>query len=173
MGQATELKAFLHETVVPKAYLIASLADLAHRWQLPKVADLATAYFLVNQLVNLKDNLAQSRLFIPESDLAQAGVSMEDLRHGTKSKAMEKMLWKQVIRIRDAFAQGQPLVKEVPRKFRRTFKRNWLTGLELVLEIERRDYDLWSSPIQLSKLQQFQIAVLTFVGKGAAKARGR
>ena len=85
----------------------------------------------------------------------------------------KKLLWKQVIRIRDAFAQGQPLVKEVPRKFRRSFKKNWLTGLELVGEIERRQYDLWTRPISLSRLQRFQVIMLSLIGKGVSHARGR
>ncbi len=167
----TDLKQFLQEAIAPKGYLIARLADVAHRWQLPQVSDLATAFFLVQQLIDLKKAVANNRIFIPMADLDQAGISIEDLKEGVKNSAMEKLMWKQVIRIRDAFAQGQPLVKEVPRKYRRTFKRNWLKGLEFVLEIERRGYDLWSAPIALSKIQQFQISVLALVSKGAARAR--
>ena len=167
-----ELKDFLADTVVAQGKLVAKLIDVAHRWQIPQVTDLATAFFLVRKLVNLKDELAEGRLFIPLADLEQAGVSMEDLKLGNNNPQMQKMLWKQIVRVRDAFAQGQPLVKEVPRKFRRTFKRNWLTGLELIGEVEKRNYDIWTAPIELTKTQNFQITVLSFIGKGAAKARG-
>ncbi len=168
-----DLKQFLQESVIPRGTLIAKLADVGHTWQLKQVSDLTTAFFLVNKLLNLKNELARDRLYIPLADLEQAGLSVNDLREGGDSPQMQKMLWKQIIRVRDAFAQGQPLVKEVPRKFRRSFKKNWLTGLELIGEIEKRKYDLWSEPITLSGVQKFQIRVLTFIGRGASHARGR
>ncbi len=167
-----ELKEFLTASVVAQGKLIAKLADVAHGWQLPQVSDLATAFHLVDKLVNLPAEMEKGRLYIPLSDLEQAGVTVDEIEKGVVDARTQKLLWKQIIRIRDAFAQGQPLVKEVPRKFRRTFKKNWLTGLELVGEIERRQYDLWSEPIVLSKIQKFQIAILSIIGKGAAKARG-
>ena len=146
---------------------------MARTWQKPWVANLATAFSLVGKLLHLKEDLANDRVFIPMSGLAQAGISLEELKEGVNDARTKKLLWKQIIRIRDAFAQGQPLLKEVPRKFRRPFKRNWLTGLELVGEIERRQYDLWTEPITLSRLQRFQVTVLSFIGKGATHARGR
>lgn len=168
-----DLKQFLEDAVVPQGYLIAKLADVAHRWQLPQVSDLAIAFFLVKRLVHLKDDLLKDQLFIPMGDLALAGVTVDDLKQGNNNEQTQKMLWKQVIRIRDAFAQGQPLIRDLPRKFRRSFKKNWLTGLEFVSEIERRDYDLWSARIALSGMQKFQINVLSIISQGAGRARGR
>ncbi len=168
-----ELKQFLDGSLAPKGYLIASLADAAHRWQLPLVNELAVAFFLVKRLVQLPADLQKNQLYIPESDLGQAGITIEELKTGQNQEAIRKLLWKQMVRVRDAFAQGQPLLKEVPKKFRKTFKRNWLTGLEIANEIERRKYDLWSTPIDLSGVQQFQVKVLALIGRGVSKARGR
>lgn len=167
------LKRYIQSVIVPQGNLIARLADVAHTWQLPHVANLSTGFFVANKLVGLNADLEKDRLYFPVADLEQLGVGVDDLKKGNRTPAVKKLLWKQVIRVRDALAQGQPLVKEVPRKFRRSFKKNWLTGLEFVLEIERRDYDVWSEPIQLSGLQRFQIDVLSWIGKGAARARGR
>lgn len=167
------LKQYMQAIVIPRGTLVAGLADLAHNWQVPQVGNLSTAFSLVGKLLNLERDLSADRVFIPRADLAQAGVSVEELKQGVNDARTQKLLWKQIIRIRDAFAQGQPLVKEVPRKFRRTFKKNWLTGLELVGEIERRGYDLWSSPVSLSAMQRFQVNVLAFIGKGVSHARGR
>lgn len=172
-ASSIELKQFLEAAVVPRGYLVASLADVAHRWQLPQVYDLAVAFFLVTRLVTLPEDLARDRLFIPLADLDQAGVTIAALKAGQNDAGVQKLLWKQVVRVRDAFAQGQPLLKEVPRKFRRSFKRNWLTGLELINEIERKKYDVWSRDIQLTAVQQFQVSVLSLIGRGASQARGR
>ena len=170
---AGALKEFLGEWVVPHASLIAKLAGSAHSWQLKQVNELATAFFLTDKLVHLPVELQEERLFIPESDLEQAGVTVEMLRTGDLNENVRKLLWKQAVRVRDAFAQGQPLLKDLDRRYRRPFKRNWLTGLEYVNEIERRKYDLWSSLIELSSRQRFQVGVLSWIGKGANQARGR
>ena len=172
LADATALKTFLSAWAIPHANLLAKLAGVAHSWQLKQVAELATAFFLTDRLIRLPQDLGEDRLFIPESDLEQAGVTREMLAQRGADPAIKKMLWKQVVRIRDAYAQGQPLVFDLERRYRRPFKRNWLTGLELINEVERRKYDVWSAPIQLSGVQRFQVQVLSWIGKGAGRARG-
>lgn len=168
----SDLKHFINTLVVPTGYHIAKLADCAHMWQLPQVRELVYAFFLTQKLIQFPADIANGRLFIPQSELVSLDITHEELAAGKVTPQIKKLLWRQTVRIRDAFAQGQPLLKEVPRKFRRSFKKNWLTGLEIVNEIERRDYDLWKSPITLSKLQRVQILILSFIGKGVSKMRG-
>ncbi len=170
-NEIADLKVFIKKWVAPHGYLLAKLAGSAHRWQLQLVDELAIAFFLIDHVTNLQADLARDWLFIPESELAVAGVRVEDLREGRMTDAIRKLLWKQVIRVRDAFAQGQPLVNELPRGFRRPFKYWWLTGLELANQVEKRKYDVWSQPITLTGMQRFQVRVLSFIGKGAGKAR--
>jgi phytoene synthase len=165
------LTSFLGEWVSPHGYLLARLAGAAHSWQLRLIDELATAYFLVDHIVHLPADLKRDRFFIPFSELEQAGATLDQVKQGELTAGVRRLLWKQAIRIRDAFAQGQPLVNELPRSYRRPFKRYWLTGLELIDEVERRKYDLWSSPIALSGRQRFQVEVLSIIGKGAGKAR--
>lgn len=166
-----ELKEFVRNWVSPHAYLIATLADAANTWQRKFLDELGMAFFIVDSLVHLKEDLEQNRTFIPESEMEHAGISRAELKAGSLSEAMQRLLWKQSIRARDAFAQGQPLLKELDRKYRGSFKRNWLTGLELLNEFEKRKYDVWSSPLSLSGAQQFQIRLLSWIGKGARQSR--
>lgn len=169
--EIAELKKFISNWIAPHGYLLAKLAGAAHRWQLKQVEELATAFFLIDHIINLPADLEKDRLFMPLSELDVAGVRVMDLKEGMVTDATRKLLWKQVIRVRDAFAQGQPLVNELPKSFRRPFKYYWLMGLELANQVEKRKYDVWSKPIILTGLQQFQVRVLSFISKGAGKAR--
>ena len=167
-----ELKSLVKGWVSPHAYLIAKMADAAHNWQRKQLDELSLGFFLVDALIHLREDLAErDHLFIPMSELEHAGVSVDQLKSGNLDESMRRLLWKQTIRARDAFAQGQPLLKDLERRYRGVFKRNWLTGLELINEIEKRKYDVWSAPVQLSRIQTFQIRVLTLIGKGARQTR--
>ncbi len=167
-----EVKQFVKGWVSPHGYLIARIADAAHGWQRKFVDELCFAFFWVHVFCNLSGDLTRDRLFIPVSELEQARVPLDQLKKGDVDEALQRLLWKQAIRARDAFAQGLPLVKELKRRYRRPFKKAWLTGLELVNEMERRKYDLWSAPLSLTPVQRLQIGILSFIGRGAGQVRG-
>lgn len=165
------LNAFMQDWVAPHARLLAHLADAGLRSQQPFVDELARGFFLTRALVNLPADLEADRLFIPLSDLEQAEVSLDQLRAGRLDEPLRKVLWKQVIRARDAFAQGQPLVHDLAWRHRGAFKRWWLGGLEMLNEIQRRRYDLWSEPVRLSTFHRAQVRFQALAGRTSFKAR--
>ncbi len=168
---AQELDAFLKTLVAPHARLLAHLAEAAHSWQIQYVDELARAFFIVGRLIELPRDLDRDQLFIPLSDLEQAKVSAADLKRGLPGEAMRRLLWKQAIRARDAFAHGMPLVEEVSPRFAREIKRWVLGGLEILHQIERRNYDLWSSPVRLSYFQRLQVHVQARFGRISFRRR--
>ena len=169
---AKELKSFITQWEAPHAYLSAKLADAAYTWQRKLIDELTMGFFIVDMLLQLPEYLKNGNVFIPLSELEHANVSLQQLKQGDRTDAVQRLLWKQTIRARDAFAQGQPLIKELDRKYRGTVKKNWLTALEYINEIEKRKYDVWSAPVELSRMQRFQIFVLSIIGRGASQARG-
>ena len=169
MQDAREFKAFVADWESPHIYLIAKLADAAYTWQRKLIDELTMALFIVDLLLDLPARIKKGEIFIPLSEMNHAGVSIGQLEKGEQADEVERLLWKQTIRARDAFAQGQPLIKELDRKYRGTVKKNWLTGLEYINEIEKRNYDLWSKSFDLSGLQRFQVVVLSWIGRGVRK----
>lgn len=169
---AKQLKDFVNSWEAPHTYLLGKLADAAYTWQRNLLNEFAMAFFIVNGLLHLKEDLKQNRLFIPDSEMHHAEATLEQLKKGELTSGLERLLWKQTIRARDAFAQGQPLIKELDRKYRGAVKKNWLTALEYINEIEKRKYDVWTEPITLSSMQKFQIFVLSWIGKGVRQGRG-
>jgi phytoene synthase len=106
--------------------------------------------------MELPRELEGDHLFIPGEELSVFGVDEIELGAGPPSESVKKLLWKQCVRIRDYFARALPLSKDLPRSYRVGFRRWWLGGLEVVNAIERRKYDLWSVPVELSRYHRAQ-----------------
>jgi phytoene synthase len=92
-------------------------------------------------------------------------VTVEQLRCGDVDEAVQGLLWKESVRIRDALAQGRPLIATLSLRRRFFLKRFWMGALELLKELERRDYDLWSEPLGLSFFRRVQVYVQTLFGR--------
>lgn len=151
------IKTFVRDWAGSHARMLAHLAGASGSWQLTFADELACGFFWVGRLMALKDDVARDRLFIPEADLDQHGVSVEQLRQGRVDENMKRLLWKQTIRAKNAFAQAEPLAKELSRRQASAMKRWWLGGLEVLNEIRRREFDLWSEPISLSLRSRVQV----------------
>ena len=160
-----DLHTFVQQRAGSHARLLGRMAGHKGSWQLPALDELARAFFLVGRLVYLPGDLARDRLFIPFDEMRHAGVTVEQLQAGTVDEALKRLFWKQTVRIRDAFAHGQNLAKDLSGWQRRAFKRWWLGGLYVLAEIERRDYDVWSKPITLSGMKRTQVRLQALVGK--------
>ena len=120
----------------------------------------------------LKRDVVEGRFFITETDLVQHGVSREQLLEGRVDESMKRLLWKQTIRAKNAFALAEPLALELPRSKAGAFKRWWLGALEALHEIRRREYDVWTRPIALSARSRMQVRIQARFGRTAFRSRG-
>lgn len=162
---ASALKTFVRLWAVPHARLLARLAGADFSTQIRWTDELARGFFHLGRLVRLPWDVTAGRLFIPLEDLEQAGVTVDQLATGVVDESVQQLLWKESVRIRDAFAQGRPLIEDLSLRQRLALKRYWLGGLELLKEVERRDFDLWSEPLTLSPLRKMQVYVQTIFGR--------
>lgn len=162
-----DLEAFVRAWAVPHARLLAGLAEVDNSWQLRHVDELARGFFHAARLITLPSDLDRGRLFLPVADLKQHDVSLDQLRSGTVDENVRRLLWKQTIRIRDALAQGKRLIRDLPFRLRYALKRWWLAALEIVNELERRDYDLWSRPLDLGLFRRLQVYLQTIFGRAS------
>ena len=162
---ALDLGRFTQQWAGSHAMLLARLAGQKGRWQRPSIGELAKAFFLTGRMCDLKRDLARDRVFVPMADLQQFGVSVDHLRQGVMSDAMRRLMWKQTVRIRDAFARGLAIGNDLAGWQRRTFCKHWLGGLYLLAEIEARKYDLWARPFTLSRWRKAQLQLQVLTGK--------
>ncbi len=164
--------AFIAEWACSHARLLARLAGVSGSWQRDYIDELARGFFWTARLMALKRDGAEGRFFIPETDLAQHGVSREQLAEGRVDESMKRLLWKQTIRARNAFALAEPLALELPRRKAGAFKRWWLGALEALHEISRREYDVWTRPVALSARSRMQVRIQARFGRTAFRSRG-
>jgi phytoene synthase len=121
--------------------------------------------------VRLPHDVREDRLFVPLTDLEQSGVTEEQLRQGRVDAAMRRLLWKQAVRARDALARGTPLAAELAPRYGRVMRRWWMEALEVLSEVERRDFDLWSTPLSISPFRRIQARLLARFGRTTFRRR--
>ncbi len=154
---AEDVRRFADSWAVPLARLLAGIAGADRTWQLPYIDALGRAFFLLGRLVDVPSDAKRSHCFFSADEMSFFGVSESDLREGPPSENVKKLLWKQSVRIRDLFAQALPLVRDLPRRQAAAFKIWWLGGLEVLNIVERRQFDVWSSPVLIGTLRRLQV----------------
>ncbi len=166
---SSALKNFVGLWAVPHARLLAGLADINMSVRLRYVDELARGFFHLGRLITLPRDVDQGRLFIPLDNLQQKGVTIDQLRDGDVNDSVKGLLWKESVRVRDALAQGRPLIGNLSLRRRFALKRFWVGALELLKELERRDFDLWSEPLTLSFFRRVQVYVQTLLGRSGSR----
>jgi len=166
---SSALKDFVGLWAVPHGRLLAGLADITMSVRLRYVDELARGFFHLGRLLTLPHDVREGRLFIPVEDIRQRGVTVEQLQRGDLDDSVQNLLWKESVRIRDALAQGRPLIANLSLRRRFALKRFWVGALELLKELERRDYDLWSEPLGLSFFRRVQVYLQTFLGRSGSR----
>lgn len=159
------LRDFVGLWAVPHGRLLAGLAGIEMSVRLRHADELARGFFHLGRLLALPQDVTRGRLFIPLDTLRQKGVSVDQLRAGTVDERVQGLLWKESVRIRNALAQGRPLISNLSLRRRFSLKRFWVGALELLTELERRDYDLWGEPVELSLFRRIQVYVQTVLGR--------
>jgi phytoene synthase len=163
------LKDFVGRWAMPHGRLLAGLAGIDLSVRLRHADELARAFFHLGRLLTLPEDVRRGQLFIPLAALEQRGVTVEQLRTGAVDDAVQGLLWKESVRIRDALAQGRPLIPNLSLRHRFALKRFWVGALELLKELERRDYDLWSAPMELSLFRRVQVYLQTLLGRSVSQ----
>lgn len=162
---ADELDTFVRLWAVPHARLLAHLADVTNSVQIGWVDELARGFFLVAHLVALPADLDRDRLFVPMEELRQYDVSVDRLRTGPATEAVQRLLWKQSVRVRDALQRGRSLAQDLSVRQRYALWWYWYGAVALIDELERRDFDLWSEPIELSRVRRFEVYLHVIFGR--------
>jgi phytoene synthase len=164
-----ELKRFVGRWAAAHGRLLAGVAGIELSIHLQYADELARGFFHLARLISLPQDVKQGRLFIPLDHLEQRDVTVDQLRSGTVEEDVRGLLWKESVRIRDALAQGRPLIANLSFRHRFALKRFWIGALELLKELERREFDLWSRPLDLSFARRVQVYVQTLLGRSMSR----
>ena len=160
-----DLATFMDDWAGAHARLLGHLAGLTLRSHQPLLDEMGRGLFLTRCIARLPDDLAADRVFLSMDELDQTGVDLRQLREGRVDEALRKLMWKQGVRARDALGQAQQLSRDLMGRHQRAFKRVWLGALEVITRVEKRDYDVWTEPVRLTRLARWQVHLQALVGK--------
>jgi phytoene synthase len=132
--------------------------------------DLGVALQLTNILRDVRGDLEQGRVYIPQEDLRAHGCTEEDLRResaraggGVRSAAVKALLRHQAVRARDYYARA---ARALPRRdARRLVAAEIMAAIYRgVLDgIERRHYDVFSEVVRIPRPRRAVIAASTWI----------
>ncbi len=118
---------------------------------------LGMAFQLTNILRDVKKDASFGRIYLPLDELAAFGVTETDIVEGKWSEKMRQLFRFQHHRARHYFAKAHRLMvpSDRPKLIAAEIMREVYEGL--LNEIERRNFDVMTSPVKLSKLAKARL----------------
>ena len=116
---------------------------------------------LTNILRDLKEDSNRGRIYLPQEDLTRFGYDADRLRRGVCDHAYRNLMRFQVERARSFYDSAWPLGALLPRPGRTMFLLMARTYRSLLDVIERRDYDVFSRRIRVSRWRKLMLALGT------------
>jgi squalene synthase HpnC len=124
-----------------------------------------SALQLANFWQDVSVDFFKGRVYIPQEDMRQFGVTNEIIANGVATPEFRALMRHEVKCARWLFQQGLPLIGKVNRDLALDLDLFSRGGLEILRAIERRDYDVLSGRPAISKLTKFSLAVRAIAGK--------
>jgi len=121
-------------------------------------ATLGLAFQLTNILRDVGEDARRGRIYLPQDELAQFGVSEADILQGTDSDAFHRLMEFQYQRASDTYDQALALLPAADRKAQRPGLIMAAIYRTLLEEIRRDGYPVLSSQISLPPLRKLWIA---------------
>lgn len=154
-------------------YLVASSVGLAciHIWGFvgdePRgpAIECGVAFQMTNILRDLDEDARRGRVYLPREDFERAGYSPEDLRNRVVDDRFRVLLRIEVERTERFYCEAAELLPHLRRDGRRILRMMIATYRALLDEIKRRDGDLFSRPVQLTRRQKMSALAAALVGR--------
>lgn len=124
-----------------------------------------TGLQLVNFWQDVAIDFAKGRIYFPRQDLAQFGVTVEDLRAGRITPELIALMRHEIEYARDLMVRGAELHRMVDRRLRRDILMFAGGGLAILRAIERVGYDIFTRRPTLEKLDYCQIGYNALRGR--------
>lgn len=152
-----ELLDYCQRSANPVGYLVLGLAESANTETTAWSDAICSGLQLANFCQDIAIDASKNRVYIPETRLQQFGICEGEVLKGRKSEKLQSLL-REWCRYADGFFdRGAPLVHHVP---------NWLSldvrlfiagGRQILKEIERNRYDVWSKRVSIGKWRKLSL----------------
>ena len=133
--------------------------------------ELGVALQLTNILRDLRSDAARGRIYLPQEDLERFGCPEDDILAGRKTPAFRALMRFECERARSYFRKAWGSLPAVDRGSLVAAEAMGRTYYEVLLEIERRGYDVYASRVTLLTLRKVGIAADVWVREGLGLPR--
>lgn len=116
------------------------------------------AFQLTNILRDLEEDAGRGRIYLPREDLRHFDYSADDLRQGVVNEQFRQMMRFQIARAESYYAQSAELANYLQGGGRAMFGAMFETYASLLVEIKRRDGDVFGQRVRLSSWRKMRIA---------------
>jgi phytoene synthase len=148
-------------------YHVASAVGLAciHVWGFDREEAKASAeaagiaFQMTNILRDLAEDAARGRVYLPREDLERFGYTEEELRRGEHNDSFRALMRFEVERTRACYEAAGPLLGTLRPAGRAVFQVMSRTYRGLLEAIVRRDYDVFSARVRLSRWHKLWLAL--------------
>jgi phytoene synthase len=131
---------------------------------LPLAEKCGVAFQLTNILRDIREDAERGRVYLPQEDLRQFGVSEQDLRLGNRSEAFVRLMGFEAARARAYYDESLPLLELIHPRSRASLWALVSIYSRLLERIEGRNYDVFTRRVRLSGIEKSWIVVRALVG---------
>ena len=121
--------------------------------------DCGAAFQLTNILRDLGEDAAAERVYLPAEDLKRFRYTPDDLRLGVRDERFRSLMQFEVARAREFYGRAEGLAPLLSRPGRKVFGAMMKIYRGLLDEIERRNFDVFSKRVSLSRFRKLRIAL--------------
>jgi squalene synthase HpnC len=124
-----------------------------------------TALQLANFWQDVSDDFSKGRIYIPQEDMQNFGVSESDISGQRNTAAFCDLMAFEVERARNLFERGIPLIKQVDRALAIDLDLFSRGGLEILDAIERQGYNVLGHRPSIPKSRKLALVARAAMGK--------
>jgi len=155
-----ELEKYMHGSAVVVGLTMLCFFGLHRQDLIPGATKLGQAMQLANFLRDIREDYDDlGRIYLPQEDMARFGLSDNDIANHVLSDNFKKLMQFEIARCRELYAQAWPAIEKLPWRVKfpiRIATRNYEGVLS---EIEKSDYDIWSTRHALPKRKKILIII--------------
>jgi squalene synthase HpnC len=147
----------------PIGRLVLLLFNYRSETMLAQSDAICSALQLTNFWQDIAADLKKDRIYIPQDDMAQFGVSEQDILDRRMTTNLRKLLSYEVTQTERLFGEGQPLLHQVGRDLRFELRLTWNGGRRILSKIRGHSYDVFQKRPRLTTLDKLGLVFRTFV----------
>lgn len=146
-----QLYGYCRNSANPVGRLILELYDVRNPEAEALSDNICTALQITNFLQDVSLDIRKGRIYIPQSNWAEAGVNEDDFSSQTANENFRNLIKDECEKTAGLFSDGSPLLQFLKGRIRLEIAWTILGGMEILKKIESQNYDVLAKRPSLSK----------------------